>query len=270
MARGPVFSGSESAVLVVGDSLVKYVGDVRCDLEVVSLPGKGVDSVFQWVEEHIEARHKLVVVHVGTNDLAKGVSVYALYNKLCALNALMPAGTQLCISMLFRRWENLFSNCWYSLPAGQLVRFNRNVTELNRLLSCSNISVLDHRSHFSSDRRLFGRDGLHLNRDGSYYLAVEIASYAKGHVSLKRVLLQTPVLDSPPLSMSAPAVAELIEFPPLGIPPPRPHQGDETLFRKKVSSWRSLPVTVSKNRSPLLRSPTGDLKTATGLLFTPK
>ena len=153
MARGPIFSGSESAVLVVGDSLVKYVGNVRCDLEVVSLPGKGVDSVFQWVEEHVEKRHKLVVVHVGTNDLAKGVSVYALYNKLCALNALMPAGTQLCISMLFRRWENLFSSCWYSLSAAQLVRFNRNVTELNRLLSCSNISVLDHRSHFRSWKR---------------------------------------------------------------------------------------------------------------------
>lgn len=66
--------------------------------------------------------------------------------------------------------------------------------------------------------------------------------------SLKRVLLQTPVLDSPPLSMSAPAVAELIEFPPLGIPPPRPHRSDETLFRKKVSSWRSLPVTVSVSK----------------------
>ena len=41
MVKGPVYSVSESAVLVVGDSLVEYVGDVRCDLEVVSLSGRG-------------------------------------------------------------------------------------------------------------------------------------------------------------------------------------------------------------------------------------
>ena len=76
--------------------------------------------------------------------------------------------------------------------------------------------------------------------------------------SLKRVLplgsdstsvqVSRPVgVPVPPLSMSA-AAAELIEFPPLGIPPPSPHRSDETLFRRRVSSWRSLPVTVSVSK----------------------
>jgi len=38
----------------------------------------------------------------------------------------------------------------------------------------------------------------------------------------------------------------------------------------KRRTWRQNRSLIQKNRSPLLRSPTGDLKTATGLLFTPK
>ena len=63
----------------------------------------GVDAVSLLVKEHLVSRHKLVVIHVGTNDLAGGVLVHALYDKLCSLNGCLPTGTQLCVSEVFRR-----------------------------------------------------------------------------------------------------------------------------------------------------------------------
>ena len=178
MGRGPVFGGKESEVLVVGDSLVKYLGESRSYLEFVSLPGKGVDAVSLLVKEHLASRHKLVYIHVGTNDLAGGVPVHALYDKLCSLNASLPTGTQLCVSEVFRRWESNLPGCWYSLSPRELLQFNKNVDQLNHLLSRSSISVLGHHERFREERGLFARDGLHLSRGGSYFLAKEIADHA--------------------------------------------------------------------------------------------
>ena len=190
-----MFSGRESEVLVVGDSLVKYLGTSVSGLEFVSLPGKGVEAVSQWVGRHVAPRHKLVIVHVGTNDLAGGVPVHTLYNKLCSLNANLPTGVQLCISGVLRRWESRLPGCWYSLSHAQLVSFNRRVDELNCLLSGSGISVLGHHQRFGCDRRLFARDGLHLSRSGSYYLAQEIENHTERWMVSYFALLQFLALD---------------------------------------------------------------------------
>ena len=187
MVKGPVYSGSESAVLVVGDSLVKYVGDVRCDLEVVSLPGRGVESVAEWVLENLKLRHKLVLVHVGTNELAsKGASVLELYGMLCALNDSMPPGVHLCVSELFRRWDSCLPDCWYTLSPARLARFNHDVFTLNSLLNHSYFFVLGHHERFTYSRCEFAMDGVHLNRSGSIKLTEEMGQYAqKWQVGLK-------------------------------------------------------------------------------------
>ena len=70
---------------------VEYLGESRSYLQFVSLPGMGVDAVSLLVKEHLVGRHKLVVIHVGTNDLAGGVPVHALYDKLCSLNAYLDS-----------------------------------------------------------------------------------------------------------------------------------------------------------------------------------
>ena len=59
-----MFSGRELEVLVVGDSLVKYLGTSVSGLEFVSLPGKGVEAGSQWVGRYVAPRHKLVIVHI--------------------------------------------------------------------------------------------------------------------------------------------------------------------------------------------------------------
>ena len=142
------------------------------------LPGMGLDAVSLLVKEHLVSRHKLVVIHVGTNDLAGGVPVHALYDKLCSLNAFLPAETQLCVSEVLRRRESSLPGCWYYLSPCELLRFNKNVDQLNHLLSRSGISVAGHHKRFREERGLFARDGLHLSRGGSYFLAQEIADHA--------------------------------------------------------------------------------------------
>lgn len=68
MVREPVcvFSGGEPEVLVLGDSLVKYV--VKFDackrFQVVCLPGEGVRSVGRWLQANIAPKYKLVIIHV--------------------------------------------------------------------------------------------------------------------------------------------------------------------------------------------------------------
>ena len=179
MARGRLcVTGSD--VLVIGDSLVKYLGGTGSALDVVSLPGEGVDSVSRWLAENFDARYKLVIVHVGTNDLSReGASVLELYDKLCALRDLLPSGIHICISYLFGRCLSNLPNCWYNLSKTKLVRFNSNVLELNGLLSRSGISILEHGRGFAVDRKLYGGDGLHLSRSGVSSFSMEIARYVQ-------------------------------------------------------------------------------------------
>ena len=99
---------------------VKYLGESRSYLQFSSLPGKGVDAVSLLVKEHIASSHKLVF-HVGTDELAGGVPVHALYDKLCSRNASLPTETQLCVSEVFRRWESSLPGCWYSLSPCELL-----------------------------------------------------------------------------------------------------------------------------------------------------
>ena len=74
--------------------------------------------------------------------------------------------------------ESSLPGCWYSLsPCGHF-RFNKNVDQLNHLLSRSGISVVGHHKRFREERGLFARDGLHLSRRRSFFLAKEIADHA--------------------------------------------------------------------------------------------
>ena len=139
--------------------------------------GKGVDAVSPLVKEHLASRHKVVDIHVGTNDFAGGVPLSALYDKLCSLNASLPTETQLCVSEVFRRWESSLPGCWYSLSPCGLLRFNKNVDQLKHLLSRSSISVVGHHKRFREERGLFALDSLHLSRGGSYFLDKEIADH---------------------------------------------------------------------------------------------
>lgn len=161
MVRAPVFGGVKSDVLVIGDSLVNGLGRLVSDVEVVSVPGGGIDDVTELLLDNLAGRHKLVIVHVGTNNLSckpgsrRFLTVQQLYYELCWLRSLVPAGTHLVVSELFGRWSS-WQKRWYALSDEELTAFNQKVSHLNSLLRNSHLSVLGHDSNYGWIRWMDG------------------------------------------------------------------------------------------------------------------
>lgn len=146
--------------LLIGDSIIKYVMPENC--QVNTYPGIYVDQLKNKItimDNKERSLFKTVIIHVGTNDLSKCRSpddvMGRMYNLILLAKTLFPKANIVINSIVKRRDISL-----------KLVKItNRNIKWI-----CRELKVVFFELNKYIDTRCLGRDGLHLNRRGSYYL----------------------------------------------------------------------------------------------------
>lgn len=98
-------------VLVAGHSQAKYFGKYLSltDTDVLSYSGFYIDQMFQKLQPTVR-NYNTVVLHIGANDLSRGLSVKAVLDKYQQLTSLeVPSGTS-------TQLQTSFSPVFYQEP----------------------------------------------------------------------------------------------------------------------------------------------------------
>ena len=155
----------EPSLFLVGDSIVRHQEEEFCRRKGrrknYCFPGVKIEGVKEKVADLVSnaPQESVFVVHVGTNDLAKGRSeeVFRRYTSL--IKEFRDRRTKVVISGILPRFDLSHT------ALSRLIGINRRLRTLCDQES-DGVGFVDMWDHFSSDRTLFGRDGLHLNAIG--------------------------------------------------------------------------------------------------------
>jgi hypothetical protein len=142
--------------LVLGDSIVRNVGAEKPNMRVECFPGIRADQLHRVMENRNLGYSDTVVIHVGTNDIRRSRNLdYIMgevYDLVNTAKAKFPSSRLVLSGALSSRGVN----CWHVGAANNRLEWvarNLGATFVN---PNSWIRDVD-----------FGRDGLHLNRNGA-------------------------------------------------------------------------------------------------------
>lgn len=169
----------EAEVLVIGDSLLKFSGEVCKErgYEVMCFPGIKTEELRHKVEQlDLQKQNpKVVAIHVGTNSVSKGVAAEEIMGDTLDLVDYIKTqikDAKIVISGLLRR---------YDVSIRKTTRIN---SELDWLCQVRNCVMVDGNCWLKDND--FARDGVHLNRRGSHKLGTllckAIESSKKGNM----------------------------------------------------------------------------------------
>ncbi|KAJ4448012.1 hypothetical protein ANN_10022 [Periplaneta americana] len=169
-----------AASVIIGDSIIRHVGNLQPELATECYPGIRVNEMKSVIENQERGDPKNIVLHVGTNDLRRGVDYIMadVYDLVMETKKKYPAAGIVISGIVRRRDVN-----W------------RKVGRVNKafewVAECLGARFVDPNSWI--DDRCFGRDGIHLNRRvcrhgiplraGSYY---NMARRDRGSISWQR------------------------------------------------------------------------------------
>ena len=151
----------QTKAIVLGDSILKYSGEVckSKGYEVRCFPGINIAELKTKVE-NMDLRQKcpeVIVVHAGTNDIRKGVYAEEIMGDMMDLVGVIKSqvkDAKIVISGVLRRDD---------VTVQRTARINN---ELDWMCSVRNCLLVDGNSWLLNND--FARDGIHLNRRGSY------------------------------------------------------------------------------------------------------
>lgn len=147
-------ASEEKQILVVGDSMVRHVGQGNRDLEVLCYPGIRVEEVKLKLEQQERRDKKTVILHVGTNDL-RGRYEYVMgdmYDLVVRTKELYPQA-KIIISGIVRRRDFHWT------------RIGRLNKAFDWVADRTGATFVDPNSWIGDGD--LGRDGVHLNRRGA-------------------------------------------------------------------------------------------------------
>lgn len=143
-----------AASVIIGDSIIRHVGNLQSELATECYPGIRVKEMKSVIENQERGDPKNIVLHVGTNDLRRGVDYIMadVYDLVMETKKKYPAAGIVISGIVRRRDVN-----W------------RKVGRVNKafewVAECLGARFVDPNSWI--DDRCFGRDGIHLNRRGA-------------------------------------------------------------------------------------------------------
>ncbi|KAJ4432824.1 hypothetical protein ANN_21463 [Periplaneta americana] len=143
-----------AASVIIGDSIIRHVGNLHSELATECYPGIRVNEMKSVIENQERGDPKNIVLHVGTNDLRRGVDYIMadVYDLVMETKKKYPAAGIVISGIVRRRDVN-----W------------RKVGRVNKafewVAECLGARFVDPNSWI--DDRCFGRDGIHLNRRGA-------------------------------------------------------------------------------------------------------
>ncbi|KAJ4451716.1 hypothetical protein ANN_03186 [Periplaneta americana] len=143
-----------ASVIIIGDSIIRHVGNLQPELATECYPGIRVKEMKSVIENQERGDPKNIVLHVGTNDLRRGVDYIMadVYDLVMETKKKYPAAGIVISGIVRRRDVN-----W------------RKVGRVNKafewVAECLGARFVDPNSWIED--RCFGRDGIHLNRRGA-------------------------------------------------------------------------------------------------------
>jgi len=157
-STGPVKSMGDRC-LVLGDSIVRTVGDDKPDMRVEGFPGIRTDQLRRVMENRDLGSADTVIIHVGTNDVRRYRNLDYMLGEVYDLVTTAKEtfqGSRLVLSGVLRSEKMK----WQRVGAAN-DRLEWVASRLGATFVDSNSWIRD------AD---FGRDGLHLNRNGTRQL----------------------------------------------------------------------------------------------------
>lgn len=173
-------------VLVAGHSQAKCFGKYLSltDTDVLSYSGFHIDQMFQKLQPTVR-NYNTVVLHIGANDLSRGLSVKAVLDKYQQLTSAIwdiNPTADIIVSGLLPRASNQFPG---ALPRTDFLQdLNQRAHLLNNCIAslASRIPLLHYVGHPSfvkkgtTQRHILSKDGLHLSFRGTSTVVKDIES----------------------------------------------------------------------------------------------
>jgi hypothetical protein len=143
----------EKRCVVIGDSIIKYVGQQKPELRVKAYPGIRIDELKCQMERREEGNPSVIIVHVGSNDLRREVDFIMgdMYDLISATRRIYSEA-KIIVSGVLRRKD---------VHWRKIGRVNEAFEWVAERLG---VEFVDPNSWM--DDRDFARDGVHLNRRG--------------------------------------------------------------------------------------------------------
>ena len=124
-----------------------------------SFPGANTEDMWEYIKPTIKRKPDNVILHVGTNDLKKDVTVEEVAENIIKLaTSSFLSGTKIAISGLVPRNDNLSERCDYLNDY------------LHKACAERNIAFINH-YHCMDRYRHLNKSKLHLNEEGTVMLA---------------------------------------------------------------------------------------------------
>ena len=107
--------------LIIGDSLVQGIKETlfhkNATTKVVSLTGKGIKEVYEFLDKAIftEGKPKIIIIHIGSNDLTKvksveeGKNLEIIYEEMISMVKKKFDSSKIIISMVINRFNEEFN-----------------------------------------------------------------------------------------------------------------------------------------------------------------
>jgi len=160
----------QKSVLILGDSMIKNVigNKLSRKHKVISksFPGAKVEDMKHYSKPSLEHKHDTIIIHAGTNNVAKmkPKEVQKQLGELCKMIKDQAPDAKIAISELIVRTDKKELNDKVSQVNNSL----RNYCKFN------NIDLIEHKN-ITTDQ--LNKSGLHLNKKGTYSLALNFKSY---------------------------------------------------------------------------------------------
>ena len=125
-----------SPVLLIGDSLVRFLDGFRSEVSVISLGGARINDVFDILKNELDRLSTFVVIiHIGTNDVNK-VYKPVKVQLICAKEGLRYLFQNIKQLQVYHGFAVVFSGCLYTKSP----IINERIDELNK--SVFNVSTV--------------------------------------------------------------------------------------------------------------------------------
>ena len=177
----------EPSLILVGDSLIRHQDEEFCRKgprrKHVCYPGKKIEDITEKIEDLVvnSSEETVFVYLVGTNNIASGRSEEVVSKYKTMITKLRNSRKRSVVCGLIPRYDV------DSLVLSRMLGINTRVEDLCRREGVMYVNVWD---HFSRDRSLYGKDGLHLNRVGKARLGRVLDEGVRKELERNRMQVQ--------------------------------------------------------------------------------
>ena len=177
----------EPSLMLVGDSLVRHQDEEFCRKgprrKHLCYPGRKIEDITEKIDDLVvnSSEETVFVYLVGTNNVVSGRSEEIMKKYSALVSKLRDSRRRSVVCGLIPRYDV------NSLMLSRMLGINARVEDLCKREGVMFVDVWD---HFSKDRSLYGKDGLHLSSVGKARLGRVLDEGIRKELEKKRTIMQ--------------------------------------------------------------------------------